>query len=118
VISREPTGTSSLDGLLISSTAPKCYTGDVPTQYKRVSVTLTPPLQDARERLQRRGLDASVGELAIAGAQALLADADTEDAEQRKRAILRKRLATRLRTGEGIDTDALTEVRRGGWTRA
>jgi hypothetical protein len=89
----------------------------MPTQYKRVSVTLTPSLQAARERLRRRGMKASVGELALAGAEALLADAGTQDAEQRRRALLRKRLAERLRTGEGIDSDALNEVRRSGWTR-
>jgi hypothetical protein len=90
----------------------------VPTRYKRVSVTLTPPLQEARERLRRRGLAPSVGELAIAGAQVLLADASSQDDRQRKDAMLRKRLAARLLTGEGIDADALAEVRRGGWTRA
>ncbi len=102
----------------MASTAPRCYTGFVPTRYKRVSVTLTPPLQEARERLRRRGLAPSVGEMAIAGAQVLLADADAEDDRQRKGVMLRERLAVRLRTGEGIDTDALVEVRRGGWTRA
>jgi hypothetical protein len=90
----------------------------MPTQYKRVSVTLTPSLQAARERLRRRGMKASVGELALAGAEALLADAGTKDTERRRRALLRKRLAERLRTGEGIDADAIDEVRRGGWTRA
>jgi hypothetical protein len=90
----------------------------VPTRYKRVSVTLTPPLQDARERLRRRGLAPSVGDLAIAGAQVLLADADARDDRRERSAILRKRLATRLRTGDGVDADALAEVRRGGWTRA
>lgn len=61
---------------------------------------------------------ASVGELALAGAEALLVDAGTRDAEQRRRALLRKRLAERLRTGRGIDAQALDEVRRSGWTRA
>jgi hypothetical protein len=89
----------------------------VPTRYKRVSVTLTPPLQAAREGLRRRGLDPSVGELAIAGARVLLADAESQDDRQRKDTMLRKRLATRLRAG-ALDTDALAEVRSGGWTRA
>jgi hypothetical protein len=102
----------------IISTAPRCYTEGVPTRYKRASVTLTPPLQEARERLQRRGLTPSVGELAIAGAQALLSEADVQDARQVESAILRKRLAARLRSGEGIDADALLDVRRDGWTRA
>jgi hypothetical protein len=75
-------------------------------------------LQDAFERLRRRGLDPSVGELAIAGAAAMLADADRRDERMATQAMLRKRLATRLRTGAGIEADALAEVRRGGWTRA
>lgn len=99
-------------------TAPRCYTCFVPTQYKRVSVTLTPPLQEARERLRHRGLAPSVGELAIAGAKALLAGADEQEERQAKNAMLRKRLAARVRAGEGIDTQALAEVRRDGWTRA
>ncbi len=104
--------------MFLVSTAPRCYTVAVPTQYKRVSVTLTPPLADARERLRRRGLVPSVGELAIAGAQRLLADADVGEELSRERALLRKRLVQRLRSGEGIDADALAEVRREGWTRA
>lgn len=90
----------------------------MPTQHKRVSVTLTPPLQDARERLRRRGLEPSVGDLALAGAVALLADADVQEERQRRQVVLRKRLAERLRTGAGIDPSALAEVRDAGWTRA
>jgi hypothetical protein len=90
----------------------------MPTRHKRVSVTLTPPLQDARERLRRRGLEPSVGDLALAGAQALLADADAQQERRRAQAMLRKRLAARLRTGAGIDAGALAEVRDVGWTRA
>lgn len=90
----------------------------VPTRHKRVSVTLTPPLQEARERLRRRGLDPSVGELAIAGALRLLADMDGGEDQSSKRTMLRKRFAERLRSGAGIDAGALAEVRRDGWTRA
>ena len=90
----------------------------MPTQYKRVSVTLTPPLQDARERLRRRGIEPSVGDLALAGAEALLAGADAQQERRRMQAMLRSRLAARLRTGAGIDAGALAEVRESGWTRA
>jgi hypothetical protein len=90
----------------------------MPTQYKRVSVTLTPPLQDARDRLRRRGLAPSVGDLALAGAEAMLADADAQAEVRRTQTMLRKRLAARLRAGAGIDADALAEVRDAGWTRA
>lgn len=90
----------------------------MPTQHKRVSVTLTPPLQEARERLRRRGLDPSVGELAIAGALRLLAEVDAGEDQSSKRTMLRKRLAQRLRTGDGIDAETLAQVRSEGWTRA
>lgn len=90
----------------------------MPTQHKRVSVTLTPPLQDARERLRSRGLAPSVGDLALAGAEAMLADADVQAELRRTQTMLRERLAARLRTGAGIDADALAEVRDVGWTRA
>ena len=91
----------------------------MPTQHKRVSVTLTPPLQEARERLRRRGLDPSVGELAIAGSVASLADVDAGEDESSKRTMLRNRLAERLRSGVGVEQDELlAEVRRDGWTRA
>ena len=98
--------------------APRCYTGGVPTQHPRVSVTLTPQLQDARERLRRRGVNASVGELALAGARELLARADARDADDRRRRELRKRLTVRLRNGDAVDPDAAREVRETGWTRA
>ncbi|MGH2872389.1 MAG: hypothetical protein ACRDL5_07980 [Solirubrobacteraceae bacterium] len=82
-----------------------------------MSVTLTPPLQEARERLRRRGVSASVSELALAGARELLARADTRDADEQRRVDLRRRLAERLRSGEALDSDALREVREHGWTR-
>jgi len=90
----------------------------VPTQHPRVSVTLTPQLQDARERLRRRGVNASVGELALAGARELLAQADARDADDKRRRELRKRLTARLRSGDAVDPDAARDVRETGWTRA
>ena len=89
----------------------------MPTRYKRVSVTLTPPLQEARERLRRRGLSPSVGELAVAGAQALLEDAKADREQRRKDALLRKRLADRIRTRSlpyEVDVVAAEEVKQLG----
>jgi Arc/MetJ-type ribon-helix-helix transcriptional regulator len=90
----------------------------MPTKHPRVSVTLTPPLQEARERLRRRGVNASVAELALAGAREMLAEADARDADDRRRRELRRRLTARMRSGEALDVDALREVRETGWTRA
>jgi len=81
-------------------------------------VTVTPPLQEARERLRRRGVTASVAELALVGARELLAEAEANDADEQRRQELRKRLATRLRSGDALDPGALGEVRDHGWTRA
>jgi hypothetical protein len=81
-------------------------------------VTLSPSLQEARERLRRRGVSASVAELALAGARELLAEAEARDADEQRRRELRERLTRRLRQGEALDADALREVRETGWTRA
>lgn len=90
----------------------------MPTKHPRVSVTVTPPLQEAREQLRRRGINPSVAELALAGARELLAEAQARDADQQRRQELRKRLTSRLRNGATLDPDALREVREHGWTRA
>jgi len=102
----------------IIGAVPRCYTSDVPTKHPRVSVTVTPPLQEARERLRRRGVNASVAELALAGAHELLAAAEAQDADGQRRRELRQRLTQRLRGGDALDADALREVRQSGWTRA
>lgn len=83
-----------------------------------MSVTLTPPLQEARERLRRRGVNASVAELALAGARELLAEADARDVDDRRRRELRERLTARMRGGDALDVDAIRDVRETGWTRA
>jgi len=101
-----------------SGAAPRCYTSGVPTKHPRVSVTVTPPLQEARERLRRRGVNASVAELALAGAHELLAVVEAQDADGQRRRELRQRLTQRLRSGDALDADALREVRESGWTRA
>jgi Arc/MetJ-type ribon-helix-helix transcriptional regulator len=90
----------------------------VPTKHPRVSVTLTPPLQEARERLRRQGVNASIAELALAGARELLAEAEARDADDQRRRELRKRLTVRMRTGDAVDVDAIREARETGWTRA
>jgi hypothetical protein len=81
-------------------------------------VTLTPPLQEARERLRERGVNPSVAELALTGARELLAEADARDADDQRRRELRRRLTARLRSGQALDAEAARQVRDTGWTRA
>lgn len=100
------------------SAVPRCYTCGVPTKHPRVSVTVTPALQEARERLRRRGVNASVAQLALAGASELLAAAEAHDTDEQRRAELRRRLTQRLRSRDTLDDAALREVRESGWTRA
>lgn len=90
----------------------------MPTKHPRVSVTVTPPLQEARERLRAKGVTASVGELALVGARELLCAADARATDERRRSELRARLTRRLRAGDALDVDALQHVREHGWTRA
>lgn len=71
-------------------------------------------MRAALDDLRSRGIDFSLAELVVRGAQARLADS-TEDAE---RARLRARLVAALRDGtHGLDPSALDEVREQGWTR-
>jgi hypothetical protein len=90
----------------------------VPTKHPRVSVTVTPPLREARERLHSRGVNASVAELALAGAHALLAEVEAHEVHEQRRGELRRRLVRRLRDGDALDGEALRDVRESGWTRA
>jgi hypothetical protein len=90
----------------------------VPTKHPRVSVTLTPPLQEARDRLRARGVNASVAELALAGAREMLAEVDARHADEQRRRQLRERLVTRLRSGAALDPVGLDDARQTGWTRA
>jgi phosphohistidine phosphatase SixA len=96
---------------------PRCYTTSAPTKHPRVSVTITPALRAARERLAALGHEPTVGELALVGARQMLREAEEQQREEARRAALRAALVERMTTGEGIDVDALLEVRERGWTR-
>lgn len=79
-------------------------------------MTLTPALREARERLRRRGLEPSVGELALVGAERMLADAEADEAEEERRRKLRVELARSLRDGDaGFDAEALEYIHEHGW---
>jgi hypothetical protein len=77
---------------------------------------LTPPLEQARERLRRKGIEASVGVLALAGAEQMLAAAEASEDEEERRRKLRAELVRALKHGETMDPEALDEVRE-TWTR-
>ena len=100
-----------------SGAVPRCYTQSTPTKHPRVSVTVTPELHDARERLARQSLNPSVGELALTGAQYLLRTAEGEEREEERRRELRKRLVESIKRGELIDVDVLEHVHEHAWNR-
>ena len=79
---------------------------------------MTPPLRDARERLAQNGIRASVGELALVGAEQMLVAAEASKLEEARRQALRASLVRRLRSGEAFDADVLLDVHEHGWTRA
>ncbi len=80
-------------------------------------MTLTPALQAARERLRRKGIEATVGELALAGAQQMLEAAAANETEEVRRRELRAELISAVLAGETMDANALDEVRE-SWTHA
>lgn len=90
------------------------YTLPVPTRHPRHAVTETPPVRAALDELRSRGIDFTLGELVVRGAEARLAESAQESARQE----LRARLAAALRDGtHGLDPAALDEARASGWTR-
>jgi hypothetical protein len=88
----------------------------MPTRHPRHSVTETPAVREALDELRRRDIKVELGDLVMRGARDRVREHDAADREERHRALLRARMVERLRTGEGIDLDALREVREHGWT--
>lgn len=86
----------------------------MPTRHPRHAVTETPRVRAALDELRSRGIDFTLGDLVVRGAEARLADS----AQERARRELRTRLAAALRDGtHGLDPAALDEARERGWTR-
>jgi hypothetical protein len=95
----------------------RCYTRDVPTRRRRHAITETPPVQAALDELREALGDDRVemGELVILGAQEKLSRVR---AERDDTAVLRRRLADRIRSRDvPVDRAAADEVRRAGWVR-
>ncbi len=86
----------------------------MPTRHPRHAITETPRVRAALDELRSRGIDFTLGELVVRGAEARLA----ESAQESDRRELRTRLALALRDGtHGLDAVALDAARERGWTR-
>ena len=95
----------------------RCYTVDMPTRRRRHAITETPSVEAALDELREALGEARVemGELVILGAQEKLSRVR---AAQQDTAVLRRRLADRIRRREiPADRTAADEVRRAGWAR-
>jgi hypothetical protein len=89
----------------------------MPTRRRRHAITETPPVEAALDELrQALGEDrVEMGELVILGAQEKLSRVR---AEQQDTAVLRRRLADRVRRRDvPADRTAADDVRRAGWAR-
>jgi len=89
----------------------------MPTRRRRHAITETPPVEAALDELREAlGEDrVEMGELVILGAQEKLSRVR---AEQQDTAVLRRRLADRIRRRDiPGDRTAADEVRRAGWAR-
>jgi hypothetical protein len=88
----------------------------VPTRHPRHSITETPPVRDALDALRRRGERVRLDDLVIRGARERLQEIEAANADEARKAELRRQLVEQLRTGEGLDAQAAYEVREHGWT--
>lgn len=78
-------------------------------------MTETPRVRTALDALRSRGVEFTLGDLVVRGAQARL----TELEQEARRSALRQRLADALADGtHGLDPTALQEARERGWTRS
>lgn len=73
-------------------------------------------MRDALDALRRCGERVRLDDLVIRGARERLREIEAADAEEARKAELRRQLVERLRTGEGLDAQAAYEVREHGWT--
>ena len=89
----------------------------MPTKHRRRAITETPSVQAALEELQTElgGGRIELGELVVLGAGAKLT---ALRAEREGGAMLRQRLADRVRSGRlPVSEEAAEEVRASGWAR-
>lgn len=89
----------------------------VPTTRKRHSITETPPVQEALDRLRSRGIDVDLPDLVVRGADVRLRELDEMAWSEQEQAALRERFLDRSSSGEGIDVGVLIDVHERGWGR-
>ena len=87
---------------------------------KRHVVTETDEVGAALHRLRHADPDVAVNlsELVVLGARSKVELIEQAQRNDERRAELRERFLQRTRSGEGVDWDALADVREGGWVHA
>lgn len=88
----------------------------MPTTRKRHSITETDRVERALNRLREERVSIDLPDLVVRGADEKLRELQGERADDVARAELRERFLERSLSGEGIDAQALLEVRATGWT--
>jgi hypothetical protein len=81
-------------------------------------ITETDDVQAALDRLRALDPDGRVdfGELVVLGARAKTDKIERRRIDDEQRAALRERFIERTRSGDGIDWDAMSQVRESGWS--
>lgn len=87
----------------------------MPTTRKRHSVTETPPVQAALDRLRIRGIPIELGDLLVRGARDRLAEEDHGILDEDRRHERRQRFLARSSSADGVDVVAALEVHEHGW---
>jgi hypothetical protein len=90
----------------------------MPTRRKRHSITETDDVAAVLDRVRgATGGEVDLPELVKLGGEVKLRQLSEARAQDERRLQLRRRFAERTLVGEGIDIDALHEVRERGWAR-
>lgn len=93
------------------------HCSNVPTTRKRHSITETPPVQEALDRLRSRGVEVNLPDLVVRGADMRLRELEEVARSKHEQAALRERFLERSSSAEGIDVEALIDVHEHGWRR-
>lgn len=79
-------------------------------------ITETDAVHAALEPLRARGARIDFAELVCTGAEAMVRAIEKQEEDELERQRLLESLVERTHNGDGIDLDALFEVRERGWT--
>jgi hypothetical protein len=90
---------------------------DMPTKLRRHTITETYEVARALSQVRAVGETLDLKRLVILGAERLVEEHHSQEADEGRRAALRQRLLTRTLTAPGVDAEATQWAHEQAWQR-